>query len=541
MTSMTEGPIPRLDRVLVGALVADGRGGEPVRADIGIRGRLIAARGDLSRTTGTERHDVSGLVVAPGFVDVHTHSDLNLVADGRALNKIRQGVTTEVIGLCGFSPAPADDASIARVRRAHAFFGAHVERLDWSWRSFDSFLRRLEDGGTSVNVAALVGHLPLREAIVGGVGRVASRAERRGLRQLADAALSDGAFGVSFGLIYEPGRSADSTELADLARAAAEAGTGIHVHLRNEGLEVVAAAKEACQLASETGASLEVSHLKASGRSAWGLGLRAAEVLSSAAAVGVNVGFDVYPYTVSATTILRLVPATLLTGGVEAILQKIRSNAPDREAIATGIDEHFDLSAVFVAEAPGFEEAAGQDLDTLARRWGCSLPEAAARVIDGTHARASVHLETMNANEVRSLVQHPLAVIASDGWAAAPDGPPPLGWPHPRAYGTFPRVLGRMVRERGDLGLGEAVAKMSARPAERLGLTRKGIVDVGFDADLCVFDPKIIVDGSTREAPFVYPEGMRHVLVNGELVIKDGAYTGRRPGEVLRHESRISS
>jgi N-acyl-D-amino-acid deacylase len=471
---------------------------------------------------------------------MHSHSDWRLWGNRRAESKIRQGVTTEVVGNCGFSPAPVNPAFREDLRG----FALYIPPgLDLSWRSVGEYLDRFEGDGCALNVVQLVGHGTLRIAAMGFARRPPTAAELDTMRRLVAESLEGGAWGLSTGLIYAPGSFADTGEIVELARVAARGGGFYASHIRGEGTTLLDAVSEAIRIGREGGLPVEVSHLKAAGRLHWGKVTEALALIDGARADGLDVTADAYPYTASSTTLRTLLPDWALEGGIEATLARLADSTTRARITAeveagTGSRENFAANvgwdAIMIAYAPTRRDAEGRRLSELGRAWGLAPSEAALRLIEAERGKASMILFQLDEADVRRVLAHPQVMIGSDGSALAASGELAQGMPHPRNYGTFPRVLGRYSRDEGVLALEQAIYKMTGLPARRLGLADRGVIRVGARADLVVFDPRTVEDRATYEAPHQYPRGIEHVLVNGRLVIRDGEHTGSLPGRVLR-------
>ena len=527
-----------LDLKIEGATVIDGTGTAGGRGDVGIEGERIVAIGDLSREPAGNRLNVSGRVLAPGFIDMHSHSDWQLMGNRRAESKIRQGVTTEVVGNCGFSPAPVS-TEFADDLRAIAL---HLPKgLDFTWRGFRDYLAVLDAGGLALNVVHLVGHGAVRIAAMGFARRAPDAKELAQMRRLVDEAMQDGAWGLSTGLIYAPGSFARTDELVELARVAARQRGYYASHIRGEGATLIEAVTEAIAIGREADLPVQVSHVKAAGRPNWGKLADALALIDAANAEGLDVAADVYPYTASSTSLTAILPGWALEGGVRALLDRLRDPEArarirkDMEAPAGGqpYAERVGWDNLLIAWAPNRADAQGRRLAEVARVRALDPIDAVFELLADASGRVSIIQFQMDERDLRRALVHPRVMIGSDGSALAPYGDLAAGKPHPRSYGTFPRVLGEYVREERLLSLGQAVHKMTGMPARRLGLRDRGAIRVGARADLVVFDARRVADQATYEDPHRYPLAVDHVLVNGRFVIKDGQHTGSLPGRVL--------
>ncbi len=526
------------DLKIEGATVIDGTGAEGSRADVGVSDDVIAAVGDLSRESAGSTLRAAGRVLAPGFIDMHSHSDWRLWENRRAESKIRQGVTTEVVGNCGFSPAPVATEFLDDLRG----FALYVPTgMDFRWRSVGEYLRAFDADGTALNVVQLVGHGTLRIATMGFARRAPDVKELARMQRLMADAMEDGAWGLSTGLIYAPGSYAATEEIVEIARVAGRHRGFYASHIRGEGATLLDAVTEAIRVGREGDLPVQVSHIKAAGRPNWGKVAAALALIAAARAEGLDVMADVYPYTASSTTLRTLLPDWALEGGVEAMMQRLGDPAvrarirSELEAPVTGqsLLDRIGWENIMIAYCARRKDAEGKRLSQLGAARGLDPLEAALELIVDEAGKAYMILFQLDEADLRRALVHPIVMIGSDGSSLAPYGPLGAGKPHPRSYGTFPRVLGEYAREQRVLGLPEAVHKMTGLPAQRLGLRDRGVVRVGAKADLVVFDRKRVADQATYEEPHRYPVGVEHVLVNGRLVIKDGEHTGSLPGRLL--------
>ena len=506
-------PAERYDVVIVGGSVLDGTGTPAVRADVGIRGDTIVrvSSTPLPRDGAGRVVDAKGMIVAPGFVDLHAHLD-PLLRLPDAESHVRQGVTTALGGPDGSAPRP---------------LGAYLDSA-----------RAL---GVGMNVGFLAGHNTIRREVMGTANRVPSPEELARMRGMVAAAMGDGAWGLSTGLRYIPGNFARTDEVVALARVAADSGGIYTSHLREEGLGLIEGVAEAIAIGRDAGIPVVLTHHKAVGQPMWGQTVRTLAMVDSARATGVDVMVDVYPYTATYTGIEVLVPTWALAGGDSAFERRL-GDAALRDSIVRGIVFNIlndrgggDIRRVQLARVPWQRELEGRTLaDWAAERGLAPTPESGAGLVIEAVRRGSVSAiyHVLDERDVDRILRHPQAMVASDGRLTRPGE----GHPHPRWYGTFPRVLGRYVRERRVLTMEQAVHKMTAQPAARMGLRDRGVLAEGKRADVVVFDPATVADRATFEAPHAYPAGIPWVIVNGKVAVEHGRFTGARAGRVLRRD-----
>ncbi|NDL57344.1 N-acyl-D-amino-acid deacylase family protein [Phytoactinopolyspora mesophila] len=517
------------DVVIRGGEVLDGTGADPVRADVGISGGTVQQVSD-SRLRGRTEVDAAGQVVAPGFIDLHSHADFSVQGWPAAHSQLHQGVTTLLTGNCGFSPFPVGD--LDEMKAATAFF---EPELTWEWFDHDAFAKAVDAARPAINIAMQTGHHALRMAVMGGAERIASDDDLHRMAELLAASARSGAQGFSTGLIYAPGTYSDEREVRHLVGAAARAGVLYSTHIRNESERLHEAISEAISAAEAGGARLQISHLKAAGPAYHGTVVGALELIDAAAGRGVDVAADVYPYAASSTTLTTRLPTWSMDGGPTALLSRladpvVRSRIADELRAQSG--KSLDPSKVVLADlgAGRFADAVGSSLADVARREGVDPAEATLLILEEHAAAVAVVMHGMSEADVETVLRHPRVAVASDGWVLRPEG---TGKPHPRSFGTFPRVLARYVRERAVLTLPEAVRKMTSLPASRLGWSDRGVLRPGAVADVVIFDADTVADHSTFAEPWQLATGVDTVLVAGEFAGRGGEPTGTRAGRVL--------
>lgn len=524
------------DVLIRNGTIYDGTGAPPFQGDIGIAQGRIAAIG-LLETPGRDTVDATGLAVAPGFIDLHTHSDISFLLDPDAQSKVRQGVTLELAGNCGMSMgAPLMGEARRALQDRVASYGV---ALPTDWTTFGEYLERVEKARPPLNLACQVGHGSVRLAVLGWADRAPTPQELEAMRTLVAESLDAGALGFSTGLFYAPGSYARTEEVMELAREASKRGKLYSSHIRDEGdysVGLFSALQEAIEIGRIAGVRVQISHLKCMGPATWGKADMLLERLERGRAEGVDVAGDQYPYTAGSTYLAAAAfPRWAQVGGRDALLQNLKDAAFQarlRTAIADNYTRRGGAERVVIAYLPQRRDLEGMSIAQIADRWGVDPVEATLRVYQEGEAFVVIH--QMEEQDVERIAGYPWAAVGSDGSSLRAEGPLSAGKPHPRSYGCFPRFLARYWRERRRVSLEEAVRKMTSLPASRLGLTRRGRIAPGFWADIVCFDPKTVGDTATFQEPHRYPQGIPHVLVNGVPVVRNGEYTGQRPGKVLR-------
>lgn len=494
--------------LLRGGMVVDGTGREPYRADVLLKGDRIAEIGAPGLPPGTPGVDCTGMVVAPGFIDAHSHSDLQAV-EGRR-EKIVQGVTSEVVGNCGFSAFPAPDERAPLHEFANGILCGHG---DWGWATAGGYLREARHHA-AVNVDSLVGHGSLRVALAGFAHGPLPEAVMSRMEGTLRECLEDGACGFSTGLMYHPGSSAPAGELERLCRVVARAGKIYTTHMRNYSEALPESVEEQLGLARRTGCRLQISHLQAVGAKNWHLQQRALDLIEEAAAKGIDVAFDCYPYVAGSTVLTQWLPQWALAGGTDAMLARFADAAERRrviEAMLAMLAHQWSDLIVSAIGSPANQPLVGRSIEQIAQ---ARLRDPADVVLDLlTEERGGVNILEFNQSEanLRQTLTHPLSMIISDGFYVH-------GRPHPRLYGAFPKWIGELCRTRQWSTLAEAVRKVTDYPATRFGLHSRGRLEAGYAADVVVFDPATVDSPATYDDPQQAPAGIRSVYRGGALV-----------------------
>jgi len=542
----TPAPDGGYDVLVRGGTVYDGTGSPGRRADVGIRGDTIAAVGDLSAASARTVVDARGLAVAPGFINMLSWSTESLIVDGRSQGEIRQGVTTEIFGE-GNSMGPLTDEMKRRMKEEQGDL-----KYDVKWTTLAEYLAYLEKKGVAPNVASYIGAATVREHVIGLDDRPPTPAEMDRMRALVREEMEAGALGIGSSLIYAPGTYAKTEELVELCKAAAPYRGKYISHLRSEGDRLLEAIDELVRIGREAGVPAEVYHMKAAGESNWGKEDQAIARIEKARSEGLKVTADMYTYTAGATGFDACIPPWARDGGYDALFRRIQDPETRPKIIAdmrrpaegwenlcraAGSPERL-LMVEFKTDA--LKPLTGKTLAEAAKTRGTDPESTILDLVLQDRTRIGVVFFLMSEDNVRKQVRLPWVSFGSDAASMSPEDPFTRSSTHPRAYGNFARLLGRYVRDEKLVSLKDAVRRLSALPAENLGLDRRGRLAPGMFADVAVFDPATIADRATFEKPHQYAVGMRHVFVNGVQVLKDGEHTGATPGRALKGPGAVA-
>ena len=525
----------RSDFLIRSAQVFDGGGGPPVEADIAIQGERIAAVGAEATALSPRRIlDGRGLAAAPGFVDIHGHSDYHLLLTPTAESAVLQGVTCEVGGNCGYAAAPIWGPW--REDRAESY--REIYGLDHDWQEVGEYFRRLLQSGISINFGLLVGHNTLRGSAMGGNDRAPTSDEMAAMVAALVRGMEAGALGLSTGLIYAPACFASATELSTLAAAAGRKGGILTAHMRSEGDGLLEAIAEVIGAAETARAPLQISHLKTYGERNWGKLTQVFDLIESAQRRGVDVTADRYPYTAANTGLQAALPSWAIEGSKAEQTERLRDTAVRvriRKEIGEG-SKAPDWSRVMISEVTREEHRRFQGLrvDAAARLAGKDTLEFVLDLLYDEKIQVDAIYHVMNEANLRTILRKPYVMIGSDSGCRAHHGPLSTGRPHPRTFGSFARVLGHYARDERLFDLSIAIRKMTSDPCRRVGLTDRGWLRPGYKADVVLFDPGRVRDRATYDDPIRYPEGIHTVLVNGTVTVEAGQHTGARAGQVVR-------
>jgi N-acyl-D-amino-acid deacylase len=528
------------DILIRGGMVIDGSGRPGQVGDVIVRDGRIAAIG-RGLTAGAARVvEAEGLAVAPGFIDIKTHSDFTLPINPKAESKVRQGVTTEIIGHCGFSVAPVLPGKLELIRD---YLSASAPWLPFRETSFPDYLDTFP--AVAVNAGMLVGHHTLRLNVMGMEDRAPTAAELAQMSRLLDEGLAAGALGFSTGLFTPPSSYADRAEIVALCNVVKRHNALYFTHIRDESNKVIEAVEEAIDIARTCGVHVEIVHLKCSGTDNWGKAARILGMIEAAREEGLAVDCDAYPYAAGSNPLKNLLPQWVQAGGLEAMLARL--GLPETRARVHAELDRDGLNnwgripsweAVQISISPHLPQHAGETIAAIAAARGCDPLDALCDYLIADQGATRVLITSIAEDDIRTIVRSPAALVGSDGNCVADYGVTSQGMPHPRFYGTFPRILGHYVHEEGLLPLETAVRKMTGATAAALRLEDRGLLKEGWRADIAIFDPADFKDRATYAAPHRYPTGERTtVLVNGVVVVENAVHTGALPGAVLRSAS----
>lgn len=528
------------DLIIENGRLIDGSGNPWFDSDVGIRGKKIVAVGDLSKATATTRVDAAGRVVAPGFVDMHSHATWNYLVDSRAVSKVTQGITLEIEGE-GRSVAPLNDELVNELAASYARFGVKGD-----WRSLDDFFRKLEANPATINFATYLGTRNVRVMAVGYEDRDATPSELEEMRRIVARAMEEGALGIYSALMYPPDRYNRTSELVEMAKVAASYGGLYQTHPRSEANAFRESLEEAFRIAREANIPVHSTHLKVAYVENWGQMPEVVRRVEAAREAGLAITADIYPYERGQASVQALLPPWAQEGGREQIVLRL-ADKQVRERIKQDLAAPADTwenewlgtdggpKGITIVDARGNQRAKpyeGMTLDEIGRKENRDPRESLLDII--LAGDTSYTALITSDDDIKTAIQQPWIAFGTDGYTVAPDGPLSNGLTHPRAYGSFPRIFRKYVRELGLISLEDAVRRSTSLPAQILGIRDRGLLREGFFADIVIFDPDSITDMATYEAPHQVSKGIHTVIVNGQIVLKDGAITDARPGMVVR-------
>lgn len=536
------------DLLIKNALIADGCGSPLKKGEIAVKDDKIVMLGEKLEGDAKRIIDAKGHVVCPGFIDAHGHSDFTLFVNNRGESKIRQGITTEVTGNCGFTAGPItkehEDDLVHYL--ANTIVLSDEEREKWTWKSQDEFLRYSAKDGLSFNVVPLVGQGMIHVGVIGFDDRMPTEEELNKMKELLKNELDAGFFGMSMAFEYEPGNYLRMEEISEMCKVLAEYGCIYTIHMKNEASELIPCVKHAIEIGRRSGCRVEISHLKARFISNWGKTKEAIELIEEARKEGINVGFDVYPYIAYGSGLIDLIPPWVKKDGPRIMCERLKDKELRKKALYDmehGIEgwdsimqgENWaDYVQIAKLKTEKNLSCEGKRISEIAKERGISPYEAVTDLMIEEDASIKCIWFAMNEDELISIMKHPDSLFGTDGRACATYGPLSEGAVHPRYYGTYPRILGHYVREKKIFSLEEAIKKATSLVAKQFGIDGRGEIREGYYADLVVFDPETICETNSFAAPHSYPDGIDAVIVNGEIVIENGEHTNNLPGRILR-------
>ena len=538
------------DLTIKNGTIIDGTGNPSYHADIGIKNGRITKIGGLSKIISDKEINADDFIVVPGFIDPHSHSDFAIPFDPHLESTIRQGITTAVIGNCGDSLAPINKEKLELFEKMANIFSPPGETMKITWETFDEYLSVIEKEGCSTNIVPIVGFGTVR--IAGGPGfenRPPSPEELERMKLLVDEAMQSGAFGMSTGLIYTPQIYAKTEEIIELAKVVAKYGGFYFSHIRGEGVTVVQAVKELIEIVEKSGCiGGQVAHHKVSGRLNWGKSKETLHLMEEANRRGLNITCDQYPYNRGMTSLITVLPPWVHIGGIEKILERLQDPEAKKRIkhdITEGIegwenwikDLGSDRIYISSVKTQAWKNIEGKNLAEITKfKRKKDVFTTLFDLLLEEKGEVSILVEGMNEEDIRRIMTNKYTMIGTDGWGVAPTGILGFGKPHPRFYGTYPRILGKYVREEGLLKLEDAIRKMTSFPAQKLGLHDRGIIRENMIADIVIFDHKRVIDRATYENPHQFPAGIKHVINNGEIIVENEQQTKILPGRILRHK-----
>lgn len=520
------------DILIRNGTIVNGTGKKGYKASLGVNKNKIEKIGNLAWAKGKIEIDAEGKIVCPGFIDIHNHSDSywRLFLDPQLPSLVYQGITTIVGGNCGASVAPLTSGKIIESVQKWA----DIKEVNVNWLSMGEFREEMSKRKLGLNFATLIGHGTLRRGIIGDEMRRLTENELELFKNILEKSLEDGVLGFSAGLAYSHERDAQWDELEAILEVVKRHNKIFSLHLRDEGKEIVSAVDEAIDLAKESKISLEISHLKVMGEQNWPLQEVVLQKISEGNLAGIDINFDVYPYTETGSVLYIYLPAWAAEGGKKMLLRRLKEKHLREKIIAEmkeGVRYHYENAVIAIASVS--KNIPERKISKIAEMRGVSSEDVIVDLLLASEGRVITLLDCLSEENVRKNIKHPLSIIASDGSGYSIDHKETGELVHPRCFGTFPKVLGKYVREEKLLSLEEAVKKMTSMPAEKLRLDDRGVLQKDKRADIVVFDPQTIAGTATAENPYQYAEGMSEVVINGKLVLAKGKMTGEMAGEFI--------
>lgn len=520
------------DIVIKNGKIIDGSGNPWFKGDVGISNEKVAGLGKLQSYEAKRIIDANGLLVLPGFVDVHTHTDTSFLVNPKADSKILQGITTEIVGNCGSSMAPVTELGKSFEYRKMDELG-----LEYDWNSVAEYLVRLENGGIPVNFGTLIGHGTIRASVMGYEARAPSSSELDQMKDLVEQGMKDGAYGLSTGIKYAPGVYADTKEIVELSKVMAKYGGLYATHIRNQGIGLIESVDESITIGREAGVPVHIAHLKVKGRMNWGKSLNMLRVIDQARDEGIDVTFDQYPYIAGSTGAFAITPKWAREGGVDSFLERLK-DPEQRKMIEQGVTEQEDWTGsqkLLVCKFDPNPSYEGKSIAEIAEIRGTTRQAAMCDLLIEAGGTVPLILLFGWDKDIETIMRHHAMMVGSDGSSLANYGVLGKGKPHPRNYGAFTHFLRRYVLKKGLMSLEDGIRRMTSFPAKRFSLSGRGLLQEGSYADITVVDSKTLIDTATFQDPHQYSRGIEYVLVNGSLAVEKGEYNGSQSGKILRN------
>ncbi|NTV41012.1 MAG: D-aminoacylase [Candidatus Moranbacteria bacterium] len=525
------------DIIIRNGIIVDGTGGPKFKGDVVISEGKIKGVGDYHNENAYQEIDAKGKYVVPGFIDVNNHSDTywRIFLDPTLESLLRQGVTTIIGGNCGTSLAPLANHEVIRGIQKWV----DVKKISFNWLSMKEFLKEVGRKELILNFGTLVGHGTLRRGLIGDQMRDISPMEMKTMKKMLTVAMKEGALGFSTGLVYTHAKLASSREIAELAEIVKKYGGVYTTHIRGEGSNLIKAVKEAIRIAGETKVKLQISHLKAMGKKNWKLMGEALSLIETASANGIDVHFDVYPYTFTGSVLYITLPDWVSEGGRAMMLARLKNPETKKRVLKEMRENEFDYSKIIVSISAIDKTLNRKSVVELAKIQGKSVEEVIIDIMIASDGQVVTMMEVLSEKNVDKGVINPFSIISSNGSGYSLKHKETGEMVHPRNFGTFPRVLATYVRERGVVSWEEAIFKMSGLPAKKFGLSKRGILAEENFADVVIFDPETIKDLATVENPYQYSQGIEFVIVNGQIALNNGIITNQRAGQVLKRKASL--
>ena len=532
------------DLIIKNIKIYDGSGGEPFISDVGIKGDKIEKIGSImdgiasplikSEARNDKLINGEGLCLSPGFVDIHSHSDYYLLIDPLAQSKVRQGVTTEVGGNCGYSASPIFGSPLLERGKSYKEqFG-----LDLNWTDIKGYSEKIEENGISLNYCQLIGHNTVRASVAGVVDREPSPDEMKKMERIIEEAMDDGAVGMSVGFAYTPSCFAKKEEVANLCKIVAKRGGIFTTHIRSEGRTLIESIEEVIDIARVSGVRLQISHLKTFGEENWGKLDEVFKLIESAINEGIDIVCDRYPYTAANTGLQAVLPDWVFDGGKEKAIERLK-DYKTRDKIKTELlkkypsNSYWDSVMISQGVTAKNKETEGKSVKKGAEIFKKDVIDFLFDILIEENLEVDAIYFSMSEDNMKRILKKDYVMIGSDSGARSTDGLLGLGLPHPRTFGTFPRVLGKYCRDEKLFDLPTAIYKMTSYPCKRIGIKDRGLIKEGYFADLVIFNPDTISDTATYESPKNYPKGIEYVIINGKITVNNGNHTGAKAGRIL--------